>query len=159
RPLAAPRAQRVTQALEDLRLVVDEEDPPLHAASSEARSSRRRIVNVVPLPTSLSQVRVPPFRSTPARASDRPCPVPRPTSFVVKKGSKMRFRMSFGIPHPVSLTVITTALSTYRLVTRTRPFSPESPTTSWIAWAALTTRFRKAWLSSLRLQTTAGRSP
>ena len=34
----------------------------------------------------------------------RPSPVPLPTSFVVKKGSKMRASVASSIPVPVSLT-------------------------------------------------------
>ena len=34
----------------------------------------------------------------------RPSPVPLPTSFVVKKGSKMRARVSAVMPEPASLT-------------------------------------------------------
>jgi hypothetical protein len=40
--------------------------------------------------------------TTTARAIDRPCPVPRPTSLVVKNGSKTLFACSGAIPHPLS---------------------------------------------------------
>ena len=66
--------------------------------------------NVVPRPGTLSTVMVPPCSSMMLRHSDRPSPVPSPAGFVVKNGSKMRERISGGMPRPVS------AIST-----RTRP--------------------------------------
>ena len=45
---------------------------------------------------------------TMARLVESPSPVPFPTSFVVKNGSKIRSRNSGGIPGPVSATVILT---------------------------------------------------
>ena len=42
---------------------------------------------------------------------DRPWPVPRPTSLVVKNGSKMRARMSSGMPPPVSPMAMTTSFA------------------------------------------------
>jgi hypothetical protein len=59
----------------------------------------RRMWKVVPLPISVSNVNVPLCRSVTADlAIANPCPVPRPTSFVVKKGSKMLARTSSGMP-------------------------------------------------------------
>lgn len=69
-------------------------------------SAGRQRKNVVPRPTSLWKVRLPLCRSTTARAIARPCPVPRPTSLVVKNGSKMRSRMLSGIPAPLSAIVM-----------------------------------------------------
>jgi hypothetical protein len=37
--------------------------------------------------------------------TDRPKPVPSPTAFVVKNGSKMRSAVALSMPHPVSATV------------------------------------------------------
>ena len=60
-------------------------------------ASGSRMWNVVPSPSSVSKVSVPPWRSTTiARAIARPWPVPRPTSLVVKKGSKIRVATSVG---------------------------------------------------------------
>ena len=84
------------------------QDPPAPSASPPMGS---RMVNVVPLPISLSKVRAPPCRVTMMdRAMASPWPVPLPTSLVVKKGSKTRWRMASGIPAPVSEISIRTIL-------------------------------------------------
>jgi hypothetical protein len=84
--------------------------------------------------------------------------VPRPTSLVVKNGSKMRSATSPGMPQPVSATLITTESPSVRVRISIRPRTPESPTTSETACAALTTRLISTWLMSLALQTTVGSS-
>ena len=59
--------------------------------------------NVVPFPVSVSKCSEPlSFSTTMPRDSARPWPVPRPTSLVVKNGSKMRPRTASGMPSPVS---------------------------------------------------------
>lgn len=73
----------------------------------------RRTVKVVPSSTLDSTSMRPPCLVTVLYDSDRPSPVPLPTGLVVKKGSKMRFRFSGGMPLPMVMT-------------------PRS----WIAWAA-----------------------
>jgi hypothetical protein len=51
---------------------------------------------------------VPPLSLTIPKTVARPSPVPLPLSLVEKKGSKIRARVSFFIPHPVSLTASST---------------------------------------------------
>jgi hypothetical protein len=90
-PLVPARAQRVAQAVEHPRLVVDEQHAP-HAATSFTADTRSatgsRTWNVVPCPDWVSKSILRPWRSTTIwRAIASPCPVPRPTSFVVKNGS------------------------------------------------------------------------
>ena len=92
-PALALFPQRQPQAAEDLRLVVDEEDAELllrraHAVTPWRTGSSMR--KVVPSPGRLSKVSVPRcFSRMMLWAIARPCPVPLPTSLVVKKGSKM----------------------------------------------------------------------
>ena len=57
------------------------------AAGAGRGSTGRRIVKRVPFPGALTQFKVPAWRSIVARASANPCPVPLPTSLVVKNGS------------------------------------------------------------------------
>ena len=57
---------------------------------------------VAPRPTSLWTAIVPPCSSSMFRHSDSPSPVPSPAGLVVKKGSKMRARISAGMPGPLS---------------------------------------------------------
>ena len=66
------------------------------------------IVKVVPCPTSLV-TRTDPFACcAKPQTWGRPRPVPLPTSFVLKNGSKARVSTSGGMPWPVSLTAIAT---------------------------------------------------
>ena len=58
--------------------------------NERSRETGRQRVNVVPFPTSLSTRIFPPWRSTMPRLTDRPSPVPSPSLFVEKKGSKIR---------------------------------------------------------------------
>ena len=61
---------------------------------------------VVPVPGTLSMRAVPPdWRANP-QTCDRPSPLPRLSSLVVKNGSKARASTSAGMPVPVSATSI-----------------------------------------------------
>ena len=118
-------------------------------------------MKVVPRPTSLSTVSEPPWLSTTIeREMVSPWPVPWPTALVVKKASKMRSRISSGIPAPVSATVMTAEPFSRVVRIRIVPLAPAScDAESEIACAALTIRLRKTWFSSPTLQTTSGSSP
>ena len=106
-------------------------------------------MNVVPLPTSLSKVKVPPcLVTTTDRAMASPCPVPLPTSLVVKKGSNTRFRIASGIPDPESVTSMRATLPSRDVLIRMLPMLPPLDTTSPMACAALVMRFRKTWFRS-----------
>jgi hypothetical protein len=68
----------------------------------------RKMEKVVPTPSVETKVMNPRWAFTIERAVERPSPLPRPTPFVVKNGSKIwPFRMS-GMPQPVSETSIRT---------------------------------------------------
>ena len=58
-----------------------------------------------PSPLTLSARTKPPCSSMIFLVMDRPRPVPCPTSFVEKKGSKIRFYLSPSIPGPLSDTL------------------------------------------------------
>ena len=64
--------------------------------------------NVEPSPTLLSTSIAPPCALTMPWLTDKPRPVPLPTSFEVKNGSKMRCRFFSGMPQPVSMIEIST---------------------------------------------------
>src|SRR5688572_24392252 len=100
-------------------------------------------VNRVPTPRVLSRVSAPPCLMAAARAITSPCPVPRPTSLVVKNGSKSRAWTASDIPQPLSDTVIVTWPWVQRVCTETTPGSLGFRRSA-IAWAALTTRFNSA---------------
>ena len=81
----------------------------------------------------------PPFCAISRRATWRPSPVPLPGPFVVKRGSKIRFRASGVRPTPSSETRTSTAPSTRAPRTRTsRRGAPEAPS---MASSAFATRF------------------
>ncbi len=67
--------------------------------------------------------------------------MPSPTSFVVKNGSKIRSRMSSGIPGPSSEISMTTQSPSARVRSVIVPCSPS-------AAIALSRRFVHTWLSS-----------
>jgi hypothetical protein len=67
---------------------------------------------------------------------------------VVKNGSNTRAATSGAIPQPVSRTVMTASSPSRPVRIVIFPRSPESPTTSSIACAALTIRLRNTWLIS-----------
>src|SRR5262249_31602434 len=108
--------------------VVDEQGGhTLHdTLSTNERSleSGRHKVNVVPFPTSLSTKILPPCRSAMPRLTESPNPVPSPSLFVVKNGSKMRGSTAGGMPEPVSLTSTrhTPSPTVGRIVTTPPPF-------------------------------------
>ena len=78
-----------------------------------------------PAPTRVSNVRSPAcFSRMIVRAIARPWPVPRPTSLVVKKGSKIRERISSGMPQPSSLTEMMTSSPRCCVLTRINPRRP-----------------------------------
>src|SRR5690606_29614657 len=107
-PVVSARAEHPLQPLEHPALVVHKPHARHHAASFRSASRSpvgRRTVKVVPTPTSDSSRTVPPCCSTTIACTNvSPWPVPRPTSLVVKNGSKIRCRISSGMPVPVSLT-------------------------------------------------------
>ena len=88
---------------------------------------------------------------TSRRTMSRPSPVPCPTGLVVKNGSKMRSRISAGMPGP---------LSTMRTTTRCRSRLARhlDPAGIGIASSALSIRFAQIWLSSPTKPRTRGRS-
>src|SRR5438552_3300034 len=79
-------------------------------SGSDARSPSIGIemMNVVPLPGTVLTAKFPPWRCTILCEMDKPRPVPSPTAFVVKKGSKILFRFLGAMPEPVSLMIATT---------------------------------------------------
>ena len=85
--------------------------------------------NVVPTPGADSDVDTrPPQVCTRCQTVARPRPVPRPTSLVVKNGSKMRSSTSRGIPTPVSPTTMRWAAGRGRpSIRRARPTATASP--------------------------------
>ena len=95
------------QSAQDLRLVVDDEDPHvahLTTATCSAAAGRSR-TNVEP-PCSLdgSTRMTPPFASAKPRAIARPRPLPRPSPLPRSNGSKIRSRSAATIPGPRSRT-------------------------------------------------------
>src|ERR1051326_2565085 len=100
-----------------------------------------RMWNVVPSPGRLSKFMVPPCLSSMiSREMERPRPVPSPTGLVVKPASKACAWVSEDIPRPVSEIETWTISPSIRVRTVIRP----SPS---IACPALTSRFKKTWLS------------
>src|SRR4029078_6904301 len=88
-------------------LVDPEEGHPLHDTlyhNDRSLDNGRHKVNVVPFPTSLSTRILPPCRSAMPRLTESPSPVPSPSLFPVKNGSKMRGSTVGGMPEPVSPT-------------------------------------------------------
>jgi hypothetical protein len=63
------------------------------------------MVKVLPCSRMLCTSMAPPASATMAYTNDRPRPVPRPTSLVVKNGSKMRESVAASMPDPLSSTV------------------------------------------------------
>jgi len=62
------------------------------------------MVKVVPFPGALATRMYPPLCFTIPYTVDSPSPVPLPCFFVVKNGSKIRYRTSLLIPVPLSAT-------------------------------------------------------
>src|SRR5215469_17629324 len=142
-PFRAGAIQTAAQALEKCRLIVNEQDL-LHDLPPDARPPiGKRSIMRVPRPTKLSAASVPPcFSTTIERAIARPCPVPLPTSLVVKKGSKIRSRFSGGMPQPLSSNAISIHRSPCVVQMRISPVLASRPAAS-MACAALTMRLRK----------------
>src|SRR5258708_6775763 len=151
-PLVPHLPQGAAHGLQNIGFIIDEYDAN-HAAAcfTSAVSSGSRMKNVVPLPDSVSKRSVPPcLLTTTLRAMASPCPVPFPTSLVVKKGSKILSRAASGMPVPVSPIEISTASPSSRVRIVILPRAPVSLTTSAIACDAFTSRFRTTWLISPR---------
>src|SRR5262249_8988206 len=108
-PLRA-EADRRRQRLEERDVVVDEQDPRLvHRSGSSGLSppeAGTSTMNVAPPPGVGESEISPPCSLTMLYVIESPRPVPVPTSFVVKNGSKTREAMSAGIPGPVSWNTI-----------------------------------------------------
>ena len=68
-------------------------------------------MKVVPSSTTESTVTSPLADATNPLTIASPSPDPTPSAFVVKNGSKMRWRSSTGIPVPLSRTAISTRLT------------------------------------------------
>ena len=89
----------------------------------------------------------PPWFATIVDVIASPSPVPFPAGFVVKKGSRIFARRSFGTPGPSSSTWIATpstpSSALARIETHTRPLEGSAPLArrSWSASIALPTRF------------------
>src|SRR3990172_6179669 len=135
-----------------------------HALTASADDGERgsmgiRRKKVVPLPVSVSKPREPWCLATIDLAMARPCPVPPPTSLVVKKGSNTLSRMASGIPVPVSEMATTASSPSRRVVTRILPRLPVPLTASPMAWAALITMFNTTWFRSPAWHVMGGRSP
>src|SRR6476619_2986868 len=109
-------------------LIVDQQDGhPLHdtlSTNDRSLDNGRHKVNVVPFPTSLSTRILPPCRSAMRRLTESPSPVPSPSFFVVKNGSKIRGSTVGGMPEPVSLTSTrhTPSATDVRIVSTPPPF-------------------------------------
>ena len=98
-------------------------------ASNDSLLIGSTIVKVVPLPTSLSYVRLPLLRYTRSRVSESPIPVPIVLKRLYspsKKSSNKCFLRDSGMPQPLSFTVIITLsyLSLVLTFSSTRPSSP-----------------------------------
>ena len=103
-------------------------------------------------------------------AVESPSPVPRPTSLVVKNGSKMRSCTSRGMPTPLSSTISATrngspATASGSRISRLTAMYGRGPEPagersidSVTASRAFTTRFISTWCNWLRSPTTAGSS-
>ena len=161
----------------DRRLVVDDQNQLAAAARqldglARARVRRRRRLRRQidrerrPPPGSLSTRMKPPWLLTMASEVDRPRPVPLPTSLVVKKGSKMRSRISGGMPVPrvldleqhVGAGLGLDVRARERLVERDVLRGQGELPPSGIASRALTQRFSSTWWSCVGSPETVHRS-
>src|SRR5207248_2532340 len=96
-------AQQTPDAIQHSDFVIDKQNPD-HASSN---SNGSRMVNTVPCPGSDSNSIAPLcFCTITEYAIARPCPVPLPTGFVVKKGSNTLDWIAAGMPQPESRTLI-----------------------------------------------------
>ena len=112
---------------------------------------------MLPFPLSLSTLISPPSALRMPLQIQSPSPVPSPAGLVVKNGSKIRSRISGGIPPPVSR-ISTTAWPrpSVRVLTR---ISLRSVSPSGIACAAFSSRFRNTCPRRDSLPSTIGVSP
>jgi hypothetical protein len=78
-------------------------------------------IHEVPLASWLSILMSPPNFLMMRRATVRPSPDPSPCPLVVKNGSKIFDRYSFGIPGPESAIVVTTVVSVRDVERRRMP--------------------------------------
>ena len=109
------RLQGLFRDQENRRVVVDDHDQFAVSAGKRLgifhdRDSAKsgRFGWQVDVESVLETVMNPPWLPTMPCTVESPIPVPFPTSFVVKNGSKVRSMISLGMPSPVSLTVRTT---------------------------------------------------
>src|SRR5580658_742058 len=150
-PVVALGAEQPLQPLQQVQIVIDEEYALPHKSPGPVRTSQgvlasatspngRRTTKVAPPASASSRKSFPPclFRTT-SRQIDKPWPVPRPTSLVVKNGSKIRSRIGLGTPGPLSPTRISTKGPASRVAIRIVPRPADLEES--IAWAALTIRF------------------
>src|SRR5258705_401002 len=75
-----------------------------HRRWAPAAAAGSMMVKVAPRPSALSTSSLPWCASTMLWEMERPSPIPEGSSLVVKNGSKIRSRIDWGIPLPVSLT-------------------------------------------------------
>src|SRR5262249_26116814 len=113
--LVAGPGERRRHDLRHAGLVVHDQDAGAHATAPTGSLT----VNRAPPPTRSPTSIVPPCASTIWRATASPRPVPR--GRVVKKGSKMRPRISLGMPGPSSETASSTPFPAPRASTVTEP--------------------------------------
>src|SRR6266705_1414774 len=89
---------RAGTSLNYIGFIVNEQNTLLQTTStsrSPDASKGKRMIKVVPRPSSVSKVILPLcFRTTTSCAIANPCPVPLPTSLVVKNGSKTLSRIA-----------------------------------------------------------------
>ena len=112
---------------------------------------------VLPRPISLSTRTSPPSALKMPLQIQSPRPVPSLAGLVVKKGSRIRSRISSGIPIPLSRTSTTARpVPSVRVVTR---ISLRSVSPSGMACAALSSRFKKTWPRRDSFPSTIGVSP
>src|SRR5262249_53149156 len=130
--LVAGPGERGRHHLRHPRLVVDDQDARAHAAARTGSLTVKQAPPPARSPTSME----PPCASTIWRTTASPSPVPR--GRVVKNGSKIRLRISAGMPGPSPETASSTASGAARAATVTDP-----PAAT--AWPALESSPRRTW--------------
>src|SRR5581483_10473452 len=126
--------------------------PPPAASARPRAATGSTMRNVAPAPGALSTSIRPPCAATTLWLIARPSPVPAPTSFVVKKGSKMRARTSGVIPGPSSRMVTVTTFPSARVVIQTFPVPG-------MASHAFASTFMNTWFSWPGSPSTGGGVP
>src|SRR4029450_6314254 len=152
---------------QDVRLVIDDEHgivvvvdghgaasypPALATLSRDLCPAGMLISTVAPAPGVLSTSMRPPCAVTTWWLIASPRPVPRPTSFVVKNGSKMWSRTSGTMPGPSSRMRTSTTSPSHRVVIQ---MFPRSRTAS----QAFASTFMKTWFIFPGSRATSGKSP